>query len=81
MAKYTVELRELCEWYTRSTVESWFKDYQLTDYLTQDEIDVITEHNTWSKDKLAKDIVDYYYMREIGLETDNLFISSASAKI
>lgn len=81
MAKYTVELRELCDWYTRATVESWFKDYSLTDYLTQDEIDVINERGTWSKDKLAKKIVDWYYLREIGLETDNLFILKAKAKM
>lgn len=81
MAKYTVELRELCDWYGRSTVESWFKNYELTDFLTQDEIDVITERGTWTKDKLATKIVDYYYMREIGLESDNLFILKAKTKM
>ena len=74
MAKYTIELRRLCDIYTRDTVEGWFKDYELSDYLTSDEIDVITERGTWSKDKLAKKIVDYYFMREIGLETPALFI-------
>ena len=59
MAKYTIELRRLCDIYTRNTVEGWFKDYELSDYLTSDEIDVITERGTWSKDKLAKKIVDY----------------------
>lgn len=81
MAKFTVELRELCDWYGRSTVESWFKNYELTDFLTQDEIDVITERGTWTKDKLATKIVDYYYMREIGLESDNLFILKAKTKM
>ena len=81
MAKYTIELRELCNWYGRSTVESWFKNYELTDFLTQDEIDVITERGTWTKDKLAAKIVDYYYMREIGLESDNLFILKAKTKM
>ena len=73
MAKYTIELRRLCDIYTRSEIEGWFKDYELSDYLTQDEIDVITERGTWSKDKLAKKIVDNYFMREIGLETPALF--------
>lgn len=73
MAKYTIELRRLCDIYTRDTIESWFKDYELSDYLTQDEIDVITERGTWSKDKLAKKIVDNYFMREIGFETPALF--------
>ena len=73
MSKYTFELRRLFDFYTRETVESWFKDYELTDYLTQDEIDVINERGTWTKDKLAKKIVDHYYMREIGFETPYLF--------
>ena len=73
MAKYTFELRRLFDFYTRETVEGWFKDYQLSDYLTADEIQIITERGTWSKDKLAKKIVDHYYMREIGFETPYLF--------
>lgn len=73
MSKYTVELRKIVENVGREEVESWFKDYELSDYLTQAEIDVITERGTWSKDKLAKKIVDHYYMREIGLETVALF--------
>ena len=73
MAKYTFELRRLFDFYTRETVEGWFKDYQLSDYLTQDEIDVIEERGTWSKDKLATKIVDHYFMREIGFETPYLF--------
>ena len=73
MSKYTFELRRLFDFYTRETVESWFKDYELSDYLTQDEIDVIESRGTWSKDKLAKKIVDHYFMREIGFETPYLF--------
>lgn len=72
---YTVQLRQLVTggYYTREEIEGWFKDYELTDYLTQEEIDVINERGTWSKDKLAKRIVDHYWMREIGLETPALF--------
>ena len=73
MGKYTFELRRVIDFFDRNTVEGWFKDYELTDYLTQDEIDVITERGTWSKDKLAKKIVDHYFMREIGFETPALF--------
>ena len=73
MAKYTIELRRLCDIYTRNEVEGWFKDYELSDYLTDEEIEVITDRGTWSKDKLAKKIVDNYFMREIGLETPALF--------
>ena len=73
MSKYTFELRRLFDFYTRDTVEGWFKSYNIEDYLTQDEIDVINERGTWSKDKLATKIVDHYYMREIGFETPYLF--------
>lgn len=73
MAKYTIELRKICDTLTRDIVESWFKDYELTDYLTDEEISVITARGTWSKDKLARKIVDRYYMREIGFETIGLF--------
>ena len=80
MSKYTFELRELFEpikfnppIYTRSQVEDFFKDYELTDYLTQEQIDVINSAGIWNKDKLARKIVDHYYMRESGLETIGLF--------
>lgn len=80
MSKYTMELRELFTpikfnppLYTREQVESWFKDYELTDYLTEEQIDVITETGIWNKDRLAKKIVNHYFMREIGQETIALF--------
>lgn len=80
MSKYTFELRELFEpikfnppLFTRSEVEDFFKDYELTDYLTQEQIDVINNAGIWNKDKLARKIVDHYYMRESGLETIGLF--------
>ena len=73
MSKYTFELRRVIDFFDRATVEGWFKDYQLSDYLTQDEIDVIEDRGTWSKDRLAKKIVDHYFMREIGFETPALF--------
>ena len=81
MAKYTIELRKLCEIYSREEIESWFKDYELSDYLTDEEIEVITTRGTWSKDKLAKKIVDNYFMREIGAETPALFKLYAKNKM
>ena len=81
MAKYTIELRRVCDLLTRDEVESWFKDYELSDYLTEEEINVINERGTWSKDKLAKKIVDNYYMCEIGLETVGLFKLYAKNKM
>ena len=72
-ATYTAQLRFLIQNLGREEVESWFKNYELTDYLTPEQIEVIEEAGIWSKDKLASKIVDHYYMREIGYETDNLF--------
>ena len=80
MSKYSIELRELFEpikfnppLYTREQIEGWFKDYELSDYLTQEQIDTIEEAGIWNKDKLARKIVNHYYMRESGLETIGLF--------
>ena len=80
MSKYTMELRELFTpikfnppLYTKEQVEGWFKDYELSDYLTPEQIEVITDAGIWNKDKLAKKIVNHYFMREIGQETIALF--------
>ena len=88
MAKYTFELRELFTpikfnppIYTREQVEGFFKDYELTDYLTSEQIQVINSAGIWSKDKLARKIVDHYYMRESGLETIGLFKHYAKVKM
>ena len=71
---YTMTLYEIINnFYTRAEVESWFKDYQLSDFLTEDQIDVITEAGIWDKDKLASKIVDHYLMEQIGFETMGLF--------
>ena len=73
MSRYTVELRDIVENTSREEVEAFFTDYELSDYLTEEEIAIINERGTWSKEKLAKKIVDHYYTREIGLETVGLF--------
>ena len=81
MSKYTIEVRELFTpikynppLYTKEQVEGFFKDYELSDYLTPAQITTITTAGIWSKDKLAKKIVNHYYMREIGQETIGLWI-------
>lgn len=81
MAKYTIELRRICDMLSRNTVEGWFKDYELTDYLTDEEISTITARGTWSKDKLARKIVDRFYMMEIGFETIGLFKHMVKVKM
>ncbi len=73
MANYTMELRRVCDIFGRNEVENWFKSYNLSDFLTPEQIQVITKFNVWNPDKLAKKIVDHYFMREIGFETPALF--------
>ncbi len=73
MSTYTIELRKICDIYGRDTVESWFSSYELSDYLTPVQIALIEKYNVWSKEKLAKKIVNHYYMREIGFETPEIF--------
>lgn len=73
MAKYTMYLRDVCNLYGREIVESWFKSYNLEDFLTPVQIEQITKFNVWSKDRLATKIVNHYFMHEIGQETPALF--------
>lgn len=73
MATYTMELRKVIDYYSREEVENWFKSYEIENYLTPLQIEQITKFGVWSKDRLAKKIVDHYYMREIGFETPALF--------
>lgn len=73
MATYTMELRKVIDYYGREEVESWFSSYELSDFLTPEQIQQIEKYNVWSKEKLAKQIVDHYFMREIGFETPALF--------
>ena len=66
MAKYTMEIRELISTFGEDEVKSWFEQYELSDYLTPDEIAVIEERGVWSKDKLSERIIEHFYTREIG---------------
>ena len=79
MAHYTIELRKLIYYYGLPEIESWFSDYELSDYLTESQIQTIENAGIWSKEKLATNIVEWYYMREIGLETPALFEHYAKA--
>lgn len=75
MSKYTTTFRNLVEggFVSREDLENVFKSYDLSDYLTAEEIAVIEERGTWTKDKLAKKIVDHYYLRDLGFETYAMF--------
>lgn len=82
MSKYTATLRDLTYYgITKDTLISYFTDYDLKDYLTDDEISIIRERGTWTKQKLARKIVDHYWMYEIGSETPALFRHRAKVKM
>ena len=73
MAKYTMTLREIISTFGEDEVKSWFKNYELSDYLTADEIAVIEEKGVWSKDQLADRIVKHFMLREIGTDSVGSF--------
>ena len=81
MAKYTMEIRELVSTFGENEVKGWFSDYELSDFLTPEEIAVIDERGTWSKDKLCKRIIDHFYTREIGTDAIGQFILFAKDKM
>ena len=71
---YTMTLYEIINnFYTRQEVEEWFKQYELSDYLNEEQIQTILDNGVWSKDKLAQKIVDHYLFEQIGFETMGLF--------
>lgn len=74
MSKYTFELREVISTFGRDEVKKWFSDYNLSDYLTPEEIQVIEDKGVWSKDQLAERILDHYFMREIGTDAIGQFM-------
>ena len=74
MAKYTMELREIVSTFGEEEVIKWFSDYELSDFLTPDEIAVVNERGTWDKTKLAKRIIRHFYTREIGTDAIGQFI-------
>ena len=51
MATYRIELRELISTFGEDEVKGWFMNYELSDYLTPDEIEVINSRGTWNKEK------------------------------
>ena len=74
MSKYTFELREVISTFGRDEVKRWFSDYELSDYLTPEEIAVIEDKGVWSKDQLAERILDHFYTREIGTDAIGQFM-------
>lgn len=81
MAKYTMELRELISTFGEDEVKGWFSQYELSDYLTPEEIAVVNERGTWDKEKLAQRIIEHYYTREIGTDAIGQFMLFAKDKM
>ena len=75
MAKYTYTLREIISTFGEDEVKNWFKDYKLSDYLTEEEIKVIRDRKTWNEDQLAGRILRHYINREVGSEGIGKFIN------
>lgn len=73
MSKYTTIIKNICDARGREDVIETFSSYDLDDYLTPKQKDLIINSNVWNKAKLANKIIDYYYFREIGFETYGLF--------
>lgn len=76
-----MELRELISTFGKDEVKGWFSDYELSEFLTPDEIKVIEDRGTWNKDMLADRIIDHYFTREIGTDAIGQFILFAKDKM
>lgn len=75
MAKYTFTLREAVSTFGEDQVKAWFMDYELSDYLTPEEIKVINDRSVWSKEQLASRIILHYKNREVGSDATGKFIN------
>ena len=73
MSKYTFELREVISTFGEDEVKSWFMDYELSDFLTPEQVNLIENHGVFSKKELADRIVDHYFTREIGTDAIGQF--------
>lgn len=78
MARYTYTLREIVSTFGKEEVKNWFKSYQLSDYLSNEEINVIRDKNTWNEDLLADRIITHYLNREIGCEAIGEFMNNVN---
>lgn len=76
-----MEIRELISTFGEDEVKGYFMDYELSDYLTEDEIKVINDRGVWSKEQLAQRIIDHYFTREIGTDAIGQFILFAKDKM
>lgn len=79
MSNYTITLKRCAEVYSKNEVLNWFKDYDLNNYLSSEQIAEIGSY--WNKDFLAQMIFDHYYLREIAFETPEMFRHFSHVKL
>lgn len=60
-----MELREIVSTFGEDEVKGWFSKYELSDFLTPEQIQVIEEKGVWSKEQLNDRIIKHFYTREI----------------
>ena len=81
MAKYSFELREVISTFGEDEVKSWFGNWELSDFLGAEEINVVEEKGVWNKEKLLDRIITHFYTRELGTDAIGQFINFAKDKM
>ena len=81
MSDYTITLKRISEVYTKNDVLGWFKEYNMSDYLTYEEQTLVSQTNLFDKDYLANMIFNHYYLREIAFETPEMFRHFTKVKL
>ena len=65
MSKYTISLQNIETLTSHENLVNFFTNYELSDFLSQKEIETIQKRGVWTKEKLAEKIVEHYYFSEI----------------
>ena len=86
MSDYTITLKRCSEVYSKPEVLSWFTNYDLHNYLSQQQINELTGlgifgTDGWTKEYLAEMIFEHYYLREIAYETPEMFRHYSKVKM
>ena len=79
MSSYTITLKRCSEVYSKPEVISWFSNYNISDYLTSEQQNLLLQ--TWNKEKLAEMIFEHYYLREIAFETPEMIRHYSKVKM
>lgn len=79
MSDYTITIKRCSEVYSKDEVLKWFKQYEMTNYLTAEQTNHLLKY--WNKEILANMIFDHYYLREIAFETPEMFKHYTKVKL